>query len=54
MCVILLSEHILTQTDVKIQPVVTTNNYLSESSSLIEVYYDGRSLQHLQFPLRHL
>ena len=30
------------------------NDHLSESSSLIEVYYDESSLQHLQYPLRHL
>ena len=30
------------------------NNHLPESSSLIEVYYDDSSLQHLQYPLRHL
>ena len=30
------------------------NNHLFESSSLIEVYYDDSSLQHLHYPLRHL
>ena len=30
------------------------NDHLSESSSLIEVYYDDSSVQHLHYPLRRL